>query len=675
MPTELPSSVERVCSSGDAATSVSSNLNAQNPWPGLAAYDEASRDFFNGRDEEADELLRLIRLAPLTVLYGKSGLGKSSLLQAGLFPLLRAAHYLPVNVRIDCSEAADSALERVAQRLMEELLRTKAEFTPRGDENLWDYLHRKDLEIWTTDNFPLTPVLIFDQFEELFSRSIENSKRIERILDGLGDLIENRIPVELCSDAAKPKRSRLDLLSQRYRIVLSFREDFLPQVRNWEKKVPSLLRNYLRLEPMPRERAIAAVERSGAEVLDKGVAAVIVDFVGKVEAGADSNDATNPVIEPVLLSLCCYQLNRQRDGKRIDRALVDRAGGDILDTFYREALGDEEVKGPPDASLFIENFLIQGDRFRGNYSKEEALNGGLLTERQLATLTDRHRLLRVVPHADTARIELIHDRLVPIVRKARDERKARDLQAEQEGKAKQAQAELEKERAQRKRVQRSLAVASAAALLFLGLLSYTWILQQRMLFQEKEKSQLQQSLLSQVQATTQLHEIAKVAEETSLLAKGEIALPPGARAELRTYRGLAAYRHLIKSTMSWHGTSGLRALHSALEASTHLSKLVRLRDAAAGPMASLTASAALAYSPDGHTLAVGGSDGLIHLLDAVTYQEKPPLNCSPPLRAHAPGASHSMATAGTSRQVSSQSAEAQSAFSTSPMARSCGGGM
>src|SRR5215470_5209774 len=412
-------------------------LDAGHPWPGLAAYDEGSSEFFQGRSAESAELLRLIHLAPLTTLYGKSGLGKSSLLQAGLFPLLRADHYLPVN--IDCSQGSDLTLERVAKRLMAELHRTKGDFIALGDESLWEYLHRKDFEIWTTDNFPLTPVLVFDQFEELFLRNDGNSKRIKQFLDGLGDLIENRIPVELRSDAAKPKRSKLDLLTQRYRIVLSFREDFLPQVRVWEKKVPSLLRNYLRLEPMLRERAIAAVERSGAEVLDKGVAAVIVDFVGNADEGANRETAADPVIEPVLLSLCCYQLNRQRDGKRIDKALVDRAGRDIPDSFYREALDDEEVKGPPDVTRFIEGYLIQGDRDRGNYSKEGALNDGLLTERQLAALTDRHRLLRVVPHADTARIELIHDRLVPTVRKARDERKARELQAEQEGKAKQAQ--------------------------------------------------------------------------------------------------------------------------------------------------------------------------------------------------------------------------------------------
>ncbi|MDL1890998.1 hypothetical protein FBQ96_15755, partial [Nitrospirales bacterium NOB] len=70
-------------------------LNAQNPWPpSLAAYPEGASDFFFGRPKEAAELFQLIRLAPLTVVYGKSGLGKTSLLQAGVYPLLRAEHYL-----------------------------------------------------------------------------------------------------------------------------------------------------------------------------------------------------------------------------------------------------------------------------------------------------------------------------------------------------------------------------------------------------------------------------------------------------------------------------------------------------------------------------------------------------------------------------------------------------
>lgn len=608
---ESPQSFDRHAEDtvADSRPRGSSRLDAQDPWPGLDAYDEASSEFFRGRSEEAAELLRLIRLAPLTVLYGKSGLGKSSLLQAGLFPLLRFEHYLPVYLHINFAEGAkDHPLEQVAQRLEQELERAQAECPARdADEGLWEYLHRKDVEIWSRDNFLLTPVLIFDQFEELFSRSGSDPERISQVLDNLADLIENRIPAQLADDAAKARRSRLDLLSHRYRIVLAFREDFLPEVRTWEKKVPSLLRNYLRLEPMSRQRAIEAVEQPGAAVLEEGVAQCIVDFVGKLDDGAKRSDAADATIEPVLLSLCCTQLNRRRaSGNKIDQALVARAGQDILDSFYREALADDDVKGPPPVSVFIESLLIQGDRFRGDYPKEEALAGKLLTQRQLDALTDRHRLLRVVPHADTARIELIHDRLVSVVCKARDERKVREHRDEQERLARQTQAELDKERArteelqrERDRFKRSLVVASAACLVCLGLLAYGW-------HQRHERGRLQQTMA--------------IAQATSRIAEGGLALPSGSEPLEQTfYRGVAGYR-LASESLPQARAASLSALHAAMEAAAHLRKAVRLKGTAPTP--------ALAYSPDGETLAVGGLDGSVRLLDAKTYADKGRLDCA-----------------------------------------------
>jgi hypothetical protein len=440
-------------------------LDFENPWPGLAAYDEASRDFFHGREQEAVELLHLIRLASLTTLYGKSGLGKSSLLQAGLFPLLREQHYLPVYLRIDFFEGATEPLEGVARRLEEELARAGAEFPERHGETLWEYLHREPLEIWSRDNFPLTPVLVFDQFEEMFSHRGGDPKRAEKVRNSLADLIENRIPAELATDAAKLERSRLNLLSLRYRIVLSCREDYLPDLKSWEKDVPSLLRNYLRLESMTRQCAIEAVEAAGGAVLGDDVAPLIVDFVGKIDEGANRN--TETVIEPVLLCLCCYQLNFRREpGEKINKALVERAGQDILDNFYQTALGDKDVKGLPDIPTFIETYLVQGDRFRGAYPKTEAIDEGLLRQTQLDALTDRHRLLRVVQHTDTARIELIHDRMVEVVCRARDERRTKDREAEQERRAARAGREL------RRRLRMSAGVI-ALAVLGLGLLLYS----------------------------------------------------------------------------------------------------------------------------------------------------------------------------------------------------------
>jgi len=67
-------------------------IDAENPWPGLGSFDEGAQHFFSGRDAESAELLRLVSQAPLTVLFGKSGLGKTSLLEAGLFPQEPAPH-------------------------------------------------------------------------------------------------------------------------------------------------------------------------------------------------------------------------------------------------------------------------------------------------------------------------------------------------------------------------------------------------------------------------------------------------------------------------------------------------------------------------------------------------------------------------------------------------------
>ena len=63
-------------------------LDAEHPWPGLFPYGEDAHAFFNGRERETIDLLRLVRRDALTLLYGQSGLGKSSLLRAGLFPIV-----------------------------------------------------------------------------------------------------------------------------------------------------------------------------------------------------------------------------------------------------------------------------------------------------------------------------------------------------------------------------------------------------------------------------------------------------------------------------------------------------------------------------------------------------------------------------------------------------------
>lgn len=387
-------------------------VSAQNPWPGLAPYDEGASAYFKGRDDEAATLLRLVQLAPLVALYGRSGLGKSSLLQAGLFPRLRAAGMLPVYLRIDHGTDAPDVLEQIARRLELQAQAHGLQITARKPgESLWRWLHRHDFEVATPDNWPLTPVLVLDQFEELFSRADRQPGHLEATLAALADLADNRISTEVAHD--REATLRLDLSRQRYRLLLSFREDYLPEMRAWERRLPSLLRHDLQLLPMSPTQAERAIQDAGQAVLAPGTAAAVVRFVGNLAQPSRRGPIS---IEPVLLSLTCTQLNRRRGTGLIDARLVDEAGGDILQDFYREALADM----PATVHRFIETYLLQGERARGSYALDEALTQGFISPDQLDLLTRQRRLLRVETQGEVARIELIHDRLVDVVRAARD---------------------------------------------------------------------------------------------------------------------------------------------------------------------------------------------------------------------------------------------------------------
>src|SRR4029077_16475403 len=74
-----------------APEAVSERVASRRPAPyvGPVAFDEDDAPFFFGRPEEAASVSAKLRSARLTVLYGPSGVGKSSLLRAGVVPLLR----------------------------------------------------------------------------------------------------------------------------------------------------------------------------------------------------------------------------------------------------------------------------------------------------------------------------------------------------------------------------------------------------------------------------------------------------------------------------------------------------------------------------------------------------------------------------------------------------------
>lgn len=395
-------------------------IDEQNPWPGLGSFDEGAARYFNGRQTESAELRRLLLDTPLTILFGASGLGKTSLVQAGLFPLLRKQHYLPVYVRLDLSDRTAPLIEQVKFALQAQI-EAKGVDAPamREGESLWVYLHRSDLELWSKQNQLLTPVFVFDQFEEVFTLGAENPAAIARLRIDLADLVENRLPAALAVNIESAHDLSLD--SQRYKVVLSFREDFLPAVEGWRREMPSILRSRLRLLPMSAEQAFEAVHDTAPHLVDAELARKIVNFVAAARQdgrATETVDTTAESVEPALLSLVCRGLNEKRkaQGKSaFDLALLAGSGEAIISDYYAKSVDDLPVR----VQRFIENELITERGFRKPCDIDDARTVHGVTDQQLRLLVDR-RVLRIEAQRGTERVELTHDLLTRVVREHRD---------------------------------------------------------------------------------------------------------------------------------------------------------------------------------------------------------------------------------------------------------------
>ena len=424
-------------------------LSSETPWPGMCFYDEDSSNYFFGRAAETEELLRLIRRKTLTLLYGQSGLGKTSLLNAGAIPQLRREGYLPIPVRVDHNAGTPSPLQQVKDALSQALSSAGVPVRPIGpDESLWEYLHAKDL-VFREKNGCL--VFIFDQFEEVFTlgRQSETAERLadEFILE-LSQLVINLRPETLARkfEAAPEEVRRYDFDRQPCKVVLSLREDYLPEIDGLKSRFPSLDENKFRLLPMNAEQALEVIRRPAPDLVDEAMALEIVRFV----AAGDPAEHTADFVEPVLLSVVLTELNQRRQQAKKTRITLDLlpdSREQILDTFYEKALSGL----PPNARRLVEDGLLTCTGKRNTLAWEDAVGRYGVDDRTINALIARH-LVRRDERASGTRLELVHDRLAGVV---------------QSSQARWKQLQIRKH--QRIRIRRRFLVG--AALAFVGLLA------------------------------------------------------------------------------------------------------------------------------------------------------------------------------------------------------------
>lgn len=368
----------------------SNNLSDEYPWPGLKSYNEEDHGYFFGRSAEIQDLLRLVRQNVLTVVFGPSGAGKSSLIKAGLFRALRDDGFEPNRIRLDHEED-----------LVEQ---AKPKLAVKGD-TLWEIYHR------LTADDRVKPVIIIDQFEEIFGRTYGRQESA-RFLDQLSDMVENYYPPNVRERIEKGETLDFDAARQSYRVVLVLREDYVWRLDELRLRMPSIMRARFVLKPFTKDQAREAIFKPGGKVFEAGAPSKIVDLIASKEG--------DQVVEPAILSLLCRELSNRRRPANPKITAGEIKGEDskkILEKFWEDSIGSLDRISREPVRRYIEEHLVSGEGIRVAYPRENLAAHSSAVDK----LIDG-RLLRSEQRRGSLHLELTHDVLCPVILQSKNER-------------------------------------------------------------------------------------------------------------------------------------------------------------------------------------------------------------------------------------------------------------
>lgn len=419
---------ERAGETDEFAELTRPELTKAAPWPGLAHYTSEESEFFFGRDAEITEIEQRVRDNPLTILYGQSGLGKTSLLSAGLLPRLDGDTLRVEIIRLRFEGREKSLLDQTR-----EALGLPGESGDASELTLWEHFHlRERREVGQQ-----LPVLIFDQFEEIFTLGGEDAalrNEREEWLTEVSDLVQNRPPERLAQQLRQDRQAarKYDFAAENPRVVFSLREDYLSHLEEWVSRMPLLMQNRMALNPLRGIQAVEAIQGpadlSDPPLVSNEVAMRIV----RAAAGAGRDRPLGEItVAPPILSLMAEQLNEARldnGADRISGDLVSTSAENILKTYYEDCFKSFPENESESIRALIEDRLltvsghrttIAEDDMKSELEKSGVSDIGFVLRR----LMQRRLIVREPrPHPI---FEITHDVLLPVMLVSRENRRRR----------------------------------------------------------------------------------------------------------------------------------------------------------------------------------------------------------------------------------------------------------
>lgn len=404
----------------------------KNIYKGPKYYEETDKDIFFGRDKETQELYYLVENSDFCVCYAESGEGKSSLINAGLSPRLRENDFLPVRIILsDDKFNADLSIEDFYNLALEAIkLSVKKEndkedetkrfryisyFSPESDESLSEGLGWKlrNIELRGDSFHKITPVIIFDQFEEVFSKA-KDINWTNNFFSWLEKLYDDAYH----SPSANQQKQ--------FKVLLSMRSDYISELDYWSMAkyfMPSLKNNRYCLRPLTIKSANEISKMLPAEKLHDLSYESVVEYA-KIEKAKNITDKDVPCVSAFVLSLLLTSLNEkvQRTAQIEHFEKNDNFFFGLINQYYESSLNQSGITSNEERDL-LEDMLVDDNGVRKRMPKKSF---SFISEDKINQLA-RNRIINVINDY----IELTHDKLVFVVTEHRKERR---LQLELENK-------------------------------------------------------------------------------------------------------------------------------------------------------------------------------------------------------------------------------------------------
>ncbi|MBE0663322.1 MAG: hypothetical protein IH597_12760 [Bacteroidales bacterium] len=408
-------------------------MSSQRRYPGATPFTSRQEKIFYGRDKDIEKLLTLILVERKILLYSKSGLGKTSLLEAGVLPKL-PPNYIPVSIRLFAyKEGAETPVERVINAIKSVIgdpdaisntvLDTLAG-SDKSNKTLWYYFKKLQFSEpkAAADEPEKIFLLFFDQFEELFSFP---QKDIEEFKTQIYELTELKVPDRYAVLIANGRENNQELFNREtisnlhkkidIKTVFAIRSDRLSQLNALSDKLPGIQNVFHELQPLNPGQTRQAIVNPAADT-DPGFETPPFSFhedaLNKIIK--ELSDGGQQNIETTQLQIVCHRIEEIAAAKKtngpVQIAVEDLPEfRNIFLNFYFDSINKLPEEKRANANRLIEDELI---RNKQRISLDQEICKEYLDEHELRTLVDTHLLRAERNTFGRLSFEISHDTLV-----------------------------------------------------------------------------------------------------------------------------------------------------------------------------------------------------------------------------------------------------------------------